>query len=191
MWRRATAGLVLGAGWGVAARAWMRLISTEPEFSWSGTLLILTFAALAGLGLGLVSGARASGRRSWWRFAALLAFPMVAAPQGIVAFLPAFVLGGLALSGRWSVWLRTSLLALAAAMPVLMWFAMLTPIDRADGRFSTFVVGLLVLGAGMAGGGATLFGRWHRAAAPLPEASPLARVGRAAGPTLLVPGTQP
>lgn len=166
MWRQAAAGLVLGAGWGVAARAWMRLISNEPEFSWSGTLLIITFAAVGGLGMGLVGGARASGRRSWWRLSALLAVPIVAAPQGIMVFLPAFVLGGIALAGRLPVWLRTSFLAVAGALPFLMWFVLLSPSDRAGGRFPTFVVGLLVLSLGMAYGGSPLFVRWHRTPRP-------------------------
>lgn len=163
MWRQAAAGLVIGAGWGVAARVWMRLISTDPGFSWSGTLGIITFAALAGLGLGLVSGARACGRRSLWRLAALLAFPIVAAPQGIVAFLPAFVLGGLAFSDRLSPRWRTTLLAVAAAMPVLMWFAILGPDERASMPFATFVVGLAALSAGLAGGGSLLLRRWQPA----------------------------
>ena len=50
MVRAAAAGLALGAGWGVLARVWLRMISTNPEFSWSGTLLIIGFSALAGLG---------------------------------------------------------------------------------------------------------------------------------------------
>lgn len=163
MWRQAAAGLVIGAGWGVAARVWMRLISTDPEFTWSGTLSIITVAALAGLGLGLVSGARACGRRSLWRLAALLAFPIVAAPQGIVAFLPAFLLGGLALSGRLSPRWRTTLLAVAAAMPVLMWFAILGPDERATMPFATFVIGLTALSACLAGGGSLLLRRWQPA----------------------------
>lgn len=35
------AALVGGVGLGVIARAWMRWISTEPEFSWSGTIFII------------------------------------------------------------------------------------------------------------------------------------------------------
>lgn len=169
MWRHAAAGVVLGAAWGVAARAWMRLISTDPEFSWSGTLLIIMFAAAGGLGMGLVSGARACGRRSWWRFSALLAFPIVAAPQGIIAFLPSFVLGGLGLSGRLHGWLRAPLLAVFCTMPFVMWLALGSPPDRAGVPFVRFVVGLALLSLGMAYGGSQLFRRWHDVQTPRPQ----------------------
>ena len=41
-------GVLLGVGWGVLARLWMRMISTQPESTWAGTLLIIGSAALAG-----------------------------------------------------------------------------------------------------------------------------------------------
>ena len=34
-------GVLGGAALGIVARAWMRLISEDPEFSWSGTLFIV------------------------------------------------------------------------------------------------------------------------------------------------------
>jgi hypothetical protein len=67
-----TLGLLLGAWVGALARLWMRLIVVYPEaFSWSGTLAIIISAAIGGLGLGLVRGARLTGRSKIWRLAAL------------------------------------------------------------------------------------------------------------------------
>ena len=34
-------GLAGGLAWGVIPRLWMRFISTNPEFTWSGTLFIV------------------------------------------------------------------------------------------------------------------------------------------------------
>jgi len=66
--RAALIGFGLGAAWGVVARAWMRLVSTEPEFSWSGTLMIVGLSGVLGLLIGLSWRARhATGRRQWFR----------------------------------------------------------------------------------------------------------------------------
>jgi hypothetical protein len=55
-------GLVTGAGYAGCLRAWMRLVSTTPEFSWGGTGYIVgVFAVLGGMA-GLVSAGR---RRGW------------------------------------------------------------------------------------------------------------------------------
>ena len=40
-------GAVAGVLWGVVARAWMRLISADHEFSWGGTLAIVAIFALS------------------------------------------------------------------------------------------------------------------------------------------------
>ncbi len=39
--------LLVGATWGVAARVWMRMITSDPEFTWSGTLYIVGASGLA------------------------------------------------------------------------------------------------------------------------------------------------
>lgn len=59
------AGALAGFTWGVLIRLWMRLISTNPEFTWGGTLYILGAATILGVG---VAGA-AAGRRSPRRWA--------------------------------------------------------------------------------------------------------------------------
>lgn len=160
MVRAAAAGLALGAGWGVLARVWMRMISTTPEFSWSGTLLIIGFSALAGLGLGLVHGARSRHRSRWWRLAVVLALPIVSAAQGVV-FAPAFWLGGFAFAGRGPRVVR-GVLALVATGPVWLIWATSDPVERSLVPAPTFVLGLLVLMTGVAWGGSQLFRRWLR-----------------------------
>ena len=82
-------GLVVGMGlglvWGVVARVFMRLLTTTPSFSWSGTLFILGLAAVAGACLGLVHAARVAGRSRWWRLAALPALALFAGPGIVLA----------------------------------------------------------------------------------------------------------
>ncbi len=91
------AGIGVGMAWGIAIRAWMRLISESPEFTWSGTIFIVTAGALAGMGsaLGLVA------RRNRWRFGKM------AAVVGGVLFVP---LG----AGAGSILLATVVLAAVA-----------------------------------------------------------------------------
>ena len=68
--RAAALGAAGGAAWGVAARAWMRLVSTSHEFSWAGTLAIIGLATVLGTGVGLASAARRHrGWRRWLRLA--------------------------------------------------------------------------------------------------------------------------
>src|SRR6476469_7735268 len=163
MVRAAADGLALGAGWGVLARVWMRMISTTPEFSWSGTLLIIGFSALAGLGLGLVHGARSRHRSRWWRLAVALALPIVSASQGAV-FTPAFWLGGFALAGRGPRVVRV-VLGLVATGPVWLLRATTDPVERSLVPAPTFVVGMLLLTAGVSWGGSQVFRRWSRRSA--------------------------
>ncbi|TCC35789.1 hypothetical protein [Kribbella speibonae] len=91
--RSAAAGFGLGVVWGAAARVWMRLISTDPGFSWSGTGFILALTGTSGLVLGILYGVRRAGRSRWWRVLAVLCLVTFAGP-GLV-LLPAFALGGL------------------------------------------------------------------------------------------------
>ena len=117
------AGLLAGAAVGVLARSWMRLMSTEPEFSWSGTLFIVGAFALVGGAAGAVAGAR---RRGWHgramtvlRVAGLVALvPLLAGPGMLLG--PTLLLGALA-AGRtsWPTALRSVLAALATG-PVLV-----------------------------------------------------------------------
>ncbi len=93
MGRAGLAGFVVGAGWGIAARGWMRLVSREPEFSWSGTLLIVAISAVLGWGVGVSVAARhTTGWRRWMRLAVVPGM-LLFAGQG-APFLPAFIVAG-------------------------------------------------------------------------------------------------
>lgn len=113
-------GLAAGLVWGAAARGWMRYVSEDPEFSWSGTLAILGLSMLAGLTLGSVEWLRRKGCRGWRRLAALPALLMFASPGMLMA--PSALFGALALSGRGGRWVRLPAVALAAgpAAPFLL-----------------------------------------------------------------------
>jgi hypothetical protein len=74
VWVAIAGGAGLGLVWGVAARIWMRLISTKPEFTLSGTAAILVIAMLFGAFVGFAFAAR---RRGWQRWGHYL-------PRGLV-----------------------------------------------------------------------------------------------------------
>jgi hypothetical protein len=98
-WPAALLGLGAGLAWGVAARVWMRLVTTEaPGFSWVGTLAILGLAGVFGAGVGLWWSARGAEGRRRWRRLALLPGLLLFAGQGL-PFLPAFIGGALARRG--------------------------------------------------------------------------------------------
>jgi hypothetical protein len=118
--RAAFAGLGLGLVWGIAARVWMRLISTEPEFSWSGTGMILGATAIGGLVLGFLYGVRRAGRSRWWRLLAVV-WLFILAGAG-TPFLPAFLLGGLIWRRR--TWARVVGVAAILAGEAGLWLAM-------------------------------------------------------------------
>lgn len=99
-------GAAIGLAWGVLARLFMRLISTQPSFSWLGTAMILLFSALLWGLIGVVAAARAGGRSRWWRLAPLPGLFLFGG-AGLV-MLPGIVAVGLALLARgqrWRVWL--------------------------------------------------------------------------------------
>jgi hypothetical protein len=110
------AGVAGGFVWGVLARLWMRLISTDPEFTWGGTIFILTVTTLFGLGVGGAVAGRRSSRR-WVRRvtrvlgAMSLVFLSMAAGMILVA---SVVPATLALTERrWWKPVRVALLALS------------------------------------------------------------------------------
>ena len=65
IWAAVLGGAGIGLAWGIVARILMRLIADDPEFTVSGTTLILAIFTNAGAFAGLAFGARRRGWRSW------------------------------------------------------------------------------------------------------------------------------
>jgi hypothetical protein len=186
--RAGLVGLALGAVWGVAARVWMRLVSTTPEFSWAGTLGIVAFAAVFGMLTGLSWRARhATGGRRWLRLVAvpcLLLFAGQGAP-----FAPAFLVAGPLLRRRSA--LARALVAVVVVGPaVLLWWT-----DRLD-EFTmlsipmrvqvSMLVGMPVLAAALAVAGHLVLGPLG-APARQSDSPDLARSSRRSDSSLEVP----
>jgi hypothetical protein len=80
------AGLLGGAALGVSARAWMRLIAEDPEFTWSGTIFIVLAFTIFGFTQSVAVVARGRARRRWTL--------SIARVMGAVGFMPLFVGAG-------------------------------------------------------------------------------------------------
>lgn len=177
MLRRAAAGFVLGAAWGVAARVWMRLITTDPGFSWLGTLFIVGLAAALGLGLGLLAGAQATGRRRRWWLAPLPGLLLLAGPG--MAFIPAFALGGLAFSRRHGAgWRLLGVAAVGAGTAFLWWqtrFDTGTFLSTPQPMMARILVGFTLLSLALAAGSSVLYRSW----APSTRSATISPMGRA------------
>jgi len=105
-------GAIGGLLWGALMRLWMRFVSTDPEFTWSGTGFILGAAIVAGLGLGTAYALRRRGHRGWWR---LFGIPLILLGAGAGSImLPGTVIGGLAFGRRnWPKAMRVALATVA------------------------------------------------------------------------------
>lgn len=115
-------GLLGGCALGIIARAWMRLITKDPEFTWRGTISIVAGFTIFGLAQSIVAVARRRQRRRWTL--------TIVRTIGAVAMLPLFVAAGsvmlptvvgCGLASARTEWRTTtrSLLLLVAAGPVL------------------------------------------------------------------------
>jgi hypothetical protein len=118
-------GALAGAVLGALARAWMRLISTEPEFTWAGSLFIVIAFAVLGLGQAISWTAR---HRSWRRpgvtvarvAGGVLALPIFGGAGSIM--LPTVLFGALAVwRTDWPRWGRV--LATLVALPTAVLIA--------------------------------------------------------------------
>ena len=112
-------GLVAGAGLGVVARVFMRLISADPEFTWAGTLSIIIGFTVFGLAQGIAAGTRNRTGNRWITFPARLSggvtFLALGGAAGIL-MVPFLWCGGLSLwRTTWPRWLRAALGAIAVA----------------------------------------------------------------------------
>lgn len=111
-------GLLIGVPLGAAFRGWMRLISTDPEFTWSGTIFIVMVCTIAAVGASLARTARDRWHRrtakAVARVVGTVAVLLVGAGAGSLV-LPAWSLAGLAWGRRdWSRRVRTVLVVAAA-----------------------------------------------------------------------------
>jgi hypothetical protein len=140
-------GFAVGTTYGIALRAWMRLISTDPEFSWGGTGYIVAVFVLLGTSAGLATALRARGHGR-----ALLLVRAV----GIILSLGCFVGAGAAMlptvvpaalgRGRtdWPRWLRIGLVAVGSVSAVLI--SVFGPLaELAPGRMALGLVLYLAL----------------------------------------------
>ena len=96
----------------------MRFISTDPEFSWSGTLFIIGATTIAGTLTGLGYHRWQLAKGSWWRLLALSYLPLGMAAGGVM--LPSVVVGGIALGrSRWPVLVRVGLGLIALVFQIV------------------------------------------------------------------------
>jgi hypothetical protein len=166
--RAALLGAGLGALWGVGARVFMRLVTDHPGFSWAGTLFILGLSALMGVGLGVVTAAKATGARRWWLLV-LLPGLLLLAGQGM-PFIPAFLLGGLLFSRRHPVVRAVGAAGIAGSV-VLLWSLIRlnqdTMLSMPAPQLVRGLVAFAVLAVALAAGASALWRPW----APRPSRS--------------------
>jgi hypothetical protein len=114
-------GLAVGVCYGVVLRAWMRLVSTAPEFSWAGTGFIVGIFAVLGTMAGLVTVVRARrGPRTVLavRLAGIVLSLGCFMAAGAAMF-PTIVPAGLGVARTdWPRWLRGLLIGLGAVAAV-------------------------------------------------------------------------
>lgn len=116
-WGSIALGALSGLVWGIGLRAWMRFITTDPEFTWSGTLFIIGATTVAGAMTGLAYDRWRLGRGNWWRLLGFFFLPLGAGAGSVMV--PTFVLGGLALGRRrWPFWWRVLLAAVAIGFQI-------------------------------------------------------------------------
>jgi len=111
-------GAAAGALWGIVARGWMRFISAEHEFTWGGTIAIVTIFAVFGFGQAVAAVARRSGRGQRTQITGRIVAIATAIPLGMAAggmMLPSTLIAAVAL-GRTGMdpRARFGLVALAA-----------------------------------------------------------------------------
>ncbi len=165
MWRSLAAGLLGGALWGVVARVFMRLLSDDPQFSWAGTLGIIGASAVAGALVGLVHGARVTGRSRWWRLAALPGVLLFAGPGSLL--LPAAVGMAAVLLGRPLA--RAVGVLLVAVTPVVV---VTTPPTAPTGQQLAGLAVMLLSTAPLGWALGEVVRRWRPGPVPPPHGAP-------------------
>jgi hypothetical protein len=180
--RAAAVGAAGGAGWGVLARIWMRLIATDPEFSWSGTLAIIGFAAVLGCGVGLVAESRREDRSLWWTLAVIPGMVLFLSPGMVL--LPSFLVGALAFARRSSIARAVGWVGIAVSVVGFPLLVALDPepgSDTSPSQLVVFVIGFALMATSLAWAGSHIWRR--RAPRPTPITGPdeVRSVSRAPG----------
>jgi hypothetical protein len=127
------ASFLTGAALGIVARIWMRFITTDPEFSWVGTLFIVVgfgvvFLGQAGVYLGRRSGLGTFGFVALRVLAIVTLLPLAGA-AGAFAF-PIIVFAPLAIIRTgWNRWLRLLLGVLALLPGVFVAFTLFSDLS--------------------------------------------------------------
>jgi hypothetical protein len=156
--RAAALGAVTGAAWGVLARIWMRLISGNPEFSWTGTLLIIGLAALLGAGVGLAARARLAGRSRWWTLAVVPGLVLFLSPGMLLA--PSFLVGSLAYAQRGRILRAVGWAVIAVSIVGGALLAVLVPepgTETTPGLVITFLIGYSLMTITLAWAGSPIW----------------------------------
>lgn len=116
-------GALAGLALGIIARLWMRWISTDPEFSWSGTIFIVLafviFGSVHSLSYFAKEGSWSLGRVRLIRaFTIAFSLPLFSAAGS--AMLPTVITGSLAMwRTDWWRWLRILLGILSLIIPAI------------------------------------------------------------------------
>jgi MFS family permease len=153
----ALGGLLAGAVGAAFFRWFMRYVSTDPEFSWSGTMAIIIIFAFFGTVQGLALGARRVGLRRRWLtpFRLLGAVGLLGTMAGAGVIMAATVMGG-GLAAHRPDWPRPArIVAGAAAVANLVAVAVMTAQELGGWSkplvaavWLTVIYALIVAGAG-------------------------------------------
>jgi hypothetical protein len=147
VWRALAVGAGLGLAWGIAARIWMRLISTNPELSVSGTAFILGVPTVFGTCAGLAYVARRGGWARWAHYLCRGLVVLTFIPFGFAGGAPLMLTVLLATVGLtqtgWPRFVRAIPLLLAVAGVVLVSWEIVT--DKPGMPAALYVLFYLVL----------------------------------------------
>lgn len=113
LWRAAIVGAGLGLTWGVLARLWMRLVSEQPQFSISGTAIVLGASACVGMCAGTALVLRSRGRLRQSRSLAAGAFVLLKFGPGMVMVITVLLATLALVQHAWKRWVRLGLGMLA------------------------------------------------------------------------------
>lgn len=117
-------GFVAALLGGIIARLWMRWISTDPEFTWSGTLGIVLGFAVFGAIQSTVYTVRRKPRRKWFlvsiRILGVIFSLQLFMAAGAIMF-PTVLTASLAVwRGKWKIWIRVLLFLIGFTFWVLI-----------------------------------------------------------------------